>query len=761
MVSVRLVDCPDSPDVQQSKSIPQMMFAAGEEPVGVRVLTYQSSGAIERILDTLHEEEIDFIKASAFGKIVEIAEKPVFSGRFARYLLSRQLKTKKKHEAWFRFAGHSVRFSLREFALVTGLPCGKFPKRSKQKLRETIAEKPYWPSLFGKSDVVTVASVLKMLRRRTVTDKEIRIKFACLAILESVLLPTSLKMKICIEHAEAIKDIDEFFAYPWGGLAFDLLMRSIKERDEVALSQDNIAVKGFALALQLVLVEAVPALTEVVQETCSSSESDSEDDGLDPGVDKIHVLALCFQVVVTSILEDLERRLDDSALTWSDEEDDDTVDNMVDLINANHSFQLSLYVGGLTKADVDRMREASPPATKAKRSRKHLKNPLSDDQTSIASFVIGKVQPQLDVMGNTIKQSSSTLASIEGTVITRVESVLKKFKAECLGAVESMVAVLCKDYTRHPNGSGVNAGGSQNAASASGIVRSPVEQANDNTINNVMQNISAYSTPPASPHNSHLIQITRVLPCLPKVRIIVGRRTSVNLCVINVAGLSVSSRELLLMAERPRLLSSKVVDILIRLVRYVVSGQPCTEGVNRYEFLDTKFGASIVRNYPKFSMSKKKDSYPFPKGLMDYFGNKGVSSTYPIRYYFPFLIEKKHWIGVCFDTSKGHLHVFDSNMSFTKEATMARNLTPLLQMLPYLARRICQDMCGDGLAYRFDRPKGVSQITNPSDSGLMVVLLMVTHAVHGNEACSNITSSCLADEGKSAAILAYELKEEL
>ncbi|KAF3488517.1 hypothetical protein F2Q69_00055501 [Brassica cretica] len=231
--------------------------------------------------------------------------------------------------------------------------------------------------------------------------------------------------------------------------------------------------------------------------------------------------------------------------------------------------------------------------------------------------------------------------------------------------------------------------------------------------------------------------------------------------VINVAGLSVSSRELLLMAERPRLLSSKVVDILIRLVRYVVSGQPCTEGVNRYEFLDTKFGASIVRNYPKFSMSKKKDSCPFPKGLMDYFGNKGVSSTYPIRYYIPFLIEKKHWIGVCFDTSKGHLHVFDSNMSFTKEATMARNLTPLLQMLPYLARRICQDMCGDGLAYRFDRPKGVSQITNPSDSGLMAVLLMVTHAVHGNEACSNITSSCLADEGKSAAILAYELKEEL
>ena len=44
------------------------------------------------------------------------------------------------------------------------------------------------------------------------------------------------------------------------------------------MSQNNIAVKGFALALQLVIVEAVPSLTEVVQETCSSSEDDSEDE---------------------------------------------------------------------------------------------------------------------------------------------------------------------------------------------------------------------------------------------------------------------------------------------------------------------------------------------------------------------------------------------------------------------------------------------------------------------------------------------------
>ena len=56
-----------------------------------------------------------------------------------------------------------------------------------------------------------------------------------------------------------------------------MLMGSIKEQDEVALSQNTIAVKGFALALLLVMVEAVPSLTEVVQEICSSSESDSDE----------------------------------------------------------------------------------------------------------------------------------------------------------------------------------------------------------------------------------------------------------------------------------------------------------------------------------------------------------------------------------------------------------------------------------------------------------------------------------------------------
>lgn len=230
MVSSRLVDFPDDPEEEITGPFPDLMFAEGEEPVGVRVLTYQSSRALNTILEVLDEDEIQYLRKTPFGKLVDIAEKPAFSGRFARYLLSRQLKVEKKHEAWFRFASKPIRFSLREFAIVTGLPCGEIPKKSRPKKKKNIKEKPYWPELFGSVEEVTVARAVKMLQKKIVTDRDIRIKIACLAIVSSVLLSTNLRMKMLKEHAELLVDMDEFFAYPWGRLAFDLLMTSIKKK---------------------------------------------------------------------------------------------------------------------------------------------------------------------------------------------------------------------------------------------------------------------------------------------------------------------------------------------------------------------------------------------------------------------------------------------------------------------------------------------------------------------------------------------------
>ncbi|WZZ52420.1 LOW QUALITY PROTEIN: hypothetical protein YC2023_052527 [Brassica napus] len=46
MVASRLVDFPEEVEDETTEPLPEMMFANGEEPVGVRVITYQSSRAI-------------------------------------------------------------------------------------------------------------------------------------------------------------------------------------------------------------------------------------------------------------------------------------------------------------------------------------------------------------------------------------------------------------------------------------------------------------------------------------------------------------------------------------------------------------------------------------------------------------------------------------------------------------------------------------------------------------------------------------------
>lgn len=168
--------------------------------------------------------------------------------------------------------------------LVTGFNCRRFPPHSKKRSSKNISEKPYWGELFGTMKEVPVNYVVTMLKRNTVTDSDIRIKYSLLALLSVVVLPTSHNPLISQQHAEKIKDVYKILAYPWGRTSFEMLMSSIKERNEVSLSQNTIAFKGLVMSIQLVMIEAMPSLIGVVRDGGSSGsegESADEDDNCD------------------------------------------------------------------------------------------------------------------------------------------------------------------------------------------------------------------------------------------------------------------------------------------------------------------------------------------------------------------------------------------------------------------------------------------------------------------------------------------------
>ncbi|KAL0731185.1 hypothetical protein Bca4012_027279 [Brassica carinata] len=771
MVISLIVDRSDEADVP----LPDMMFAEGEEPIGVRVLTYQSSRAINTILNALHEDEIQFLRASPFGKMVEIAEKPAFSGRFSRFLLSRQLKVKK----------------------YTRL------EKTNPKKKKNIKANPYWLELFG----------------------TIRIKIACLAIVSSVLLSTNLKMKMLKEYAELLIDINQFFAFPWGRLAFNMLMSSIKKRDEIGLSQNTISLQGFALALQLVIVEAVPSLTDVVQEACSSSESDSDDEDnevmpyktkkqtLSPGhareVDKQS------EVLVRSIIpQDPSRPLDESLLFWTDEVDDFKVRNLLNFISINRVFTKEMFRGGATKLEVERMREKPKPKGRNEISNRKHSSTGGMEESQIIAVVSSMLKPEMERMDGRItaaiasfEQMSSSALLYKASVISVVEGMLKTFKEEMLSSVRDsrVVPTVAQDnsasesrnnnnlenVTPLPNPTNpmttpprsmtsnpVTTAPPNKADNQSryGIPQMGAADRNNDIIMNVMENLSHYSTPPKSGDPSPVC----VYPLTPLRNLAVGyeiaapnpARKSKRLklvppplladyqcesailnrareakmggtnyydisvirekftkllhilqrpCVINVAGISVSGKDIIDIAERTRPLPGKTSAI--NFLHTSFWEQPSEYGgVSRYQ--------DAARGMPPV------DSIPYN-------------------------VDKKHWIGLCVDFFSNKVYVLDSNTSLRTDAALTHDLQHISLMFPHLLKRCGLLEVPVGKPLILERVKGLAQNPISADAAMTAALLIQTHALFGTDTCRCITPSILPDEAKRAAVMIYEFYAKL
>ncbi|XP_024014902.1 uncharacterized protein LOC112088838 [Eutrema salsugineum] len=391
-------------------SFPARIFATGHEPVGERVNSYQKSKAVKAILNALDHEEAKRLQDSQLGKLLATMEQPSFSGSFGFYMLSRLLRVKKKHELWFLFAGRPIRFSLREFVLVTGLECGKIAQKKKKK--NLVSQKPYWPELFGLLKSCTVDSVVMMLQKKKISDKEKRFKCACLAVTAAVLVPTSHITKIIPEHVELIRDIDEFLSYPWGRVGFDLLVSSIKSKDELELSQKTIAVKGFFYAVQLVLMAAVPSLTEVVQPPFGESDSDVEDE-IGSGDDGNNDVDEAIMPQGTATPVAVKMTLSPSHARELDEDEkvaDDTVEVLVKLIGEGFRFTKDMFTGGLSSTDLTRMRmEKAQKEKEAKDKKKKDKSAESSapvvhlELDSIADLVADKLKVELQSFNNRLK----------------------------------------------------------------------------------------------------------------------------------------------------------------------------------------------------------------------------------------------------------------------------------------------------------------------------------------------------------------------
>ena len=80
---------------------------------------------LRNIRSLLCYEDLEAFTASCFGHLLKLIDLAKSSGQLIHFLLQRRLQTNKEIELLFDIDSQPVRFSMHEFALISGFNCGK------------------------------------------------------------------------------------------------------------------------------------------------------------------------------------------------------------------------------------------------------------------------------------------------------------------------------------------------------------------------------------------------------------------------------------------------------------------------------------------------------------------------------------------------------------------------------------------------------------------------------------------------------------
>ncbi|KAF8094291.1 hypothetical protein N665_0366s0010 [Sinapis alba] len=155
-------------------------------------------------------------------------------------ILIKSIKTVKEHEAWFHFGAQPLRFSIREFHMVTGLKCsgeGEGPREENERIK--------WDFLKGTH---TVEDVENQLRHTSEDASDERLCLTILLLTKSILLQKSIDTTFPLYYVKKTHDIDVLMTYPWGRDAYELLLRSLKRDVDKNLDKKKYDLHGFPLA---------------------------------------------------------------------------------------------------------------------------------------------------------------------------------------------------------------------------------------------------------------------------------------------------------------------------------------------------------------------------------------------------------------------------------------------------------------------------------------------------------------------------------
>ncbi|CAH9133725.1 unnamed protein product, partial [Cuscuta epithymum] len=152
---------------------------------------------------------------------------------------------------WFEVSGFRLRFSIAEFAVVTGLKCsGQFDESTLTSLDNNDLIKKY----FNNSSKVSREAITTCFLGQRADCDEDAVKIAILYVI-GLFLFTSPKEKFIRESYVAVVNAGLWELYPWGKDLFDITLQNLKGRlvraDTIKSDYFFYRILGFPLALQV------------------------------------------------------------------------------------------------------------------------------------------------------------------------------------------------------------------------------------------------------------------------------------------------------------------------------------------------------------------------------------------------------------------------------------------------------------------------------------------------------------------------------
>lgn len=144
--------------------------------------------------------------------------------------------------------------------------------------------------------------------------------------------------------------------------------------------------------------------------------------------------------MVRSIIpDDPDRPIDNVILVWADEVCDVKVDNLLKLLAEGYSFTATMFKGGATKLDVERLRDIAKEVGKKKRKNNPVTHKETDDDNRIAGIVMSILKTELQRVDANVAKAVSVaektavqVDSLETTIMVSVNNQLQTFKDDIM-----------------------------------------------------------------------------------------------------------------------------------------------------------------------------------------------------------------------------------------------------------------------------------------------------------------------------------------